>query len=101
MRKNHRVYPYALAVLTLFLGYQIYTLVTKPTIGLALLSMLYAIIIVLIYREYRTLRHRQNCAVRRRAHLKKPHDTLARTTPARKPTRPSDERIPACCAFTA
>ncbi len=40
---------------SMFLGYQVYTLVPNPTIGMALLSVLDAIIIVLIYREYRTL----------------------------------------------
>lgn len=51
-------YPWALGVLGLFLVYQVYQLVTKPTFGMAFLSVLDAVIIWLIYREWQQIRHR-------------------------------------------
>lgn len=45
-------YPWALGVLGLFLVYQVYQLATKPTLGMAFLSVLDAFIIWLIYREW-------------------------------------------------
>jgi uncharacterized membrane protein len=48
-------YPYALAVLTAFLGFQLYILVTTPTVSMALLTALDALIIVLVGLEYRRL----------------------------------------------
>ena len=49
-------YPWALAVLGLFLVYQVYQLVTAPTFGMAFLSILDAIIIGLVYREWQKVR---------------------------------------------
>jgi len=49
-------YPWALGVLGLFLVYQIYLLVTQPGLGMACLSVLDAIIIWLIYREWQQVR---------------------------------------------
>lgn len=49
-------YPWALVVLTLFLGYQIYLLVVRPTFGMWFLSVLDVIIIWLIWREWRQIR---------------------------------------------
>lgn len=60
LRKIHRAYPIALAVLTAFLGYQIYALVTAPSIGFVIFTVLDAIIIYLVYREYRVIKPRPN-----------------------------------------
>lgn len=49
-------YPWALGLLGLFLIYQIYQLITAPTFGMALLSILDAIIIYLVYREWQKVR---------------------------------------------
>jgi uncharacterized membrane protein len=46
-------YPWALAVLGIFLVYQAYLLVTRPTFGMAFLTVLDIIIIGLVYREWR------------------------------------------------
>ncbi|HSX36779.1 MAG TPA: DUF2127 domain-containing protein [Patescibacteria group bacterium] len=49
-------YPWALAVLGLFLVYQIFLLVTRTTFGMAFLTILDAIIIYLVYREWQKVR---------------------------------------------
>ena len=49
-------YPWALAVLSLFLVYQVYLLITKPGFGMAVLSVLDVIIIGLIWREWQKVR---------------------------------------------
>ena len=49
-------YPWALGVLGLFLVYQTYLLVTKPTFGMAFLTILDIVIIGLIYREWQQVR---------------------------------------------
>jgi uncharacterized membrane protein len=49
-------YPWALGVLGLFLIYQIYQLITRPTFGMAFLSVLDAVIIWLVYREWQKVR---------------------------------------------
>lgn len=49
-------YPWALGVLSLFLVYQLYQMVTKPTFTMAFLSVLDAVIIWLIYREWQKVR---------------------------------------------
>jgi uncharacterized membrane protein len=49
-------YPWALGALSLFLVYQVYQLVTEPTFGMAFLSVLDAIIIYLVYREWQKVR---------------------------------------------
>ncbi len=49
-------YPWALVVLGLFLIYQAYQLITSPSFGMAFLSVLDAIIIWLVYREWQKVR---------------------------------------------
>lgn len=49
------IYPYALGTLALFLGYQVYVLITAPGIGMAVLAVLDAVIIYLVWREWRYL----------------------------------------------
>ena len=49
-------YPWALVVLSLFLVYQIYLLITQPGFGMAFLSVLDAVIIWLIWREWQKVR---------------------------------------------
>ena len=49
-------YPVGLSVLGLLLIYQLYVLVTRPTIGMALLSVLDAVILWLIWREWQRAR---------------------------------------------
>ena len=48
-------YPYALVILGAFLIYQAYILVRNPTLGIAFLVVLDAIIIGLVWREYKVL----------------------------------------------
>jgi uncharacterized membrane protein len=50
-----KAYPYALAILGLFLIYQLYVFILTPTIGMALFTLLDALIIWLVWREYRDL----------------------------------------------
>lgn len=50
-------YPWALGVLGLFLVYQLYQMATKPTLAMAFLSVLDAVIIWLIYREWQQIKH--------------------------------------------
>jgi len=45
-------YPWALVALSLFLVYQLYLLITRPTFGMAFLTVLDVIIIGLVYREW-------------------------------------------------
>jgi uncharacterized membrane protein len=45
-------YPWALGALVLFFFYQSYLLITKPTFAMAFLTVLDAIIIFLVYREW-------------------------------------------------
>lgn len=49
------VYPYALAVLGLFAVYQIVVLVQRPSVALVLLAILDIVIILLVWREWRSL----------------------------------------------
>lgn len=55
LKKIVQAYPVALVILGLFLVYQIYVFVREPTIGMALFSVLDAIIIGLVWREYKLL----------------------------------------------
>lgn len=50
------VYPYALGVLTLFLVYQIYALITSPGFGMVVLTVLDVIIILLVWREWQQVK---------------------------------------------
>jgi uncharacterized membrane protein len=49
-------YPWALVILGLFMVYQAYLLITGPTFGMAFLTVLDAVIIWLIYREWQQVR---------------------------------------------
>lgn len=48
-------YPWAIAVLGMFLLYQVYVFVKHPAPIMALFSLLDALIVWLVYKEYRTL----------------------------------------------
>ncbi|MDO8150485.1 DUF2127 domain-containing protein [Isoptericola sp. b408] len=50
---TRRVYPWAVAVLLAFLGYQVYELVVHPTVVVALLTVFDALIVLLTWREWR------------------------------------------------
>lgn len=50
---SRRVYPWAIAALVAFLGYQAYLLATKPTVLMVLLTIFDALIVVLTWREWR------------------------------------------------
>ena len=45
-------YPWALGALGLFLVYQVYALISSPSLGMAFLSVLDAVIIWLVWREW-------------------------------------------------
>lgn len=49
-------YPWALAVLGLFLVYQIYLLITSPGFGVAFLTVLDVLIIWLVWREWQKVK---------------------------------------------
>jgi uncharacterized membrane protein len=49
-------YPWAIGVLGAFLVYQAYLLITRPTFGMAFLTVLDAVIIYLVYREWKKVR---------------------------------------------
>lgn len=49
-------YPWALGILVLFLIYQIYLLVAKPTLGLWFITILDVVIIWLVWREWQKVR---------------------------------------------
>lgn len=50
---SRRVYPWAMAALGAFLIFQLYELVTAPTVGIAILTVFDAVIIWLTWREWR------------------------------------------------
>jgi uncharacterized membrane protein len=56
LKKIVKVYPAALAILGLFLVYQLYVFIQTPTVGMALFCLLDAAIIVLVWREYKMLK---------------------------------------------
>lgn len=53
---SRRVYPWAIAALLLFLGYQIYEIVVAPSPFIIALTVLDAAIVVLTWREWRNHR---------------------------------------------
>lgn len=57
LKKLLWAYPYALLVLGLFFLYQLYVWVVHPTIGMAFFTVLDAIIIVIVWGEWRKLLH--------------------------------------------
>jgi len=56
LRQKHWAYPWALVALTLFLIYQGYLLIARPTWGMAFLTVLDAVIIWLVWREWQKVR---------------------------------------------
>jgi uncharacterized membrane protein len=56
LREIVRAYPIALIILSAFLVYQAYVFIVHPTIGMALFTLLDAVIIWLVWGEYRELR---------------------------------------------
>lgn len=52
-------YPWMIAVLLLFIGYQLYRIALNPTAGLIALTVFDAIIVALTWREYRQRRPRR------------------------------------------
>lgn len=56
LKEIYRAYPYALAVLGIFLAYQVYALVAHLTIGMVLFTILDVVIIYLVWDEYKKLR---------------------------------------------
>ncbi|GAA4267382.1 DUF2127 domain-containing protein [Frondihabitans peucedani] len=50
----YRTYPWAIAVLVAFIGYQIFDLFVGFTVGLLLLTVFDAVIVVLTWRDYRS-----------------------------------------------
>lgn len=56
LKKLYWAYPYALALLGLFLVYQVYALLTQPTVWMLIFTLLDVAIIYLVYREYREIR---------------------------------------------
>ncbi|MEN2742421.1 DUF2127 domain-containing protein [Microbacterium sp. X-17] len=50
---SRRVYPWAMVALSAFLIFQLYELVAKPSIGVAILTVFDAVIIWLTWREWR------------------------------------------------
>lgn len=52
-KKWHWAYPWAIGVLGAFLAYQVYVFVKHPTVPMALFSLLDAIIVWLVFKEYR------------------------------------------------
>lgn len=55
LKEFHWAYPYALGVLVLFAGYQLYVLVQTPTIVMGMVTALDVAIIWLVWREWRML----------------------------------------------
>jgi len=51
--------PWMIAILTLFIGYQLYRIALHPTIGLVALTLFDATILILTWREYRVQRSRR------------------------------------------
>lgn len=60
--KKHWAYPVGIVILGILLLYQLYQLVVTPGIGMALLSVLDAAIIWLIWREWQHVRADQDSA---------------------------------------
>jgi uncharacterized membrane protein len=56
LRQKMWAYPVALVALTGFLVYQVYLLITKPTFGMAFLTVLDVIILWLVSREWQNAR---------------------------------------------
>ena len=59
LRNQVWAYPWMIAVLVLFIGYQLYRIVLSPTAGLVVLMVFDAAVALLTWREWRKLRPRQ------------------------------------------
>jgi uncharacterized membrane protein len=68
LRGKLRAYPAALVVLGLFLCYQVYRFSHNHSPGLGLVSLLDAVILALIWREYRDLKARRRQSATPRNH---------------------------------
>jgi len=56
LREKLWAYPWMIALLVVFIVYQLYRLAYRPSVGLALLTVFDAFVVVLTWREYRTKR---------------------------------------------
>ena len=65
LKKILRAYPYAIAVLVLFMVYQVYVMIIHPSWAMAFFVFLDIAIIVLAYGEYRKLLREQAEAIPR------------------------------------
>jgi uncharacterized membrane protein len=65
LRRFHAAYPWAIGVLLAFLAYQVYSTAVSPSLALVLLDLLDAVIIVLVYLEYRRVVPKQRRAGQR------------------------------------
>ena len=57
LRKIIWSYPLSIVVLCLFITYQIYRFIYAPSLGLVILTVFDLVVIVLIWHEYRLVRH--------------------------------------------
>jgi uncharacterized membrane protein len=64
LRQKLWAYPWALVALSLFLVYQVYVLAYKPTFGIWFLTVLDAIIIWLVWREWGQVMHGKHPAAK-------------------------------------
>lgn len=62
LRNQVWAYPWMIAVLVLFIGYQLYRIVLSPTAGLVVLTVFDAAVALLTWREWRKLQPRQPSA---------------------------------------
>ncbi len=62
LRQKLWAYPWALGVLALFLVYQAYLMIVKPTFGMAFLTVLDMVIIWLVWREWQHIKRPQPTA---------------------------------------
>lgn len=53
LRERRWAYPWMIAVLVAFIGYQLYRIALAPTVGMALLTAFDAVLVWLTWREYR------------------------------------------------
>lgn len=68
LRNKLWAYPWMIAFLLVFIGYQLYRIVLSPTLGLIALTMFDAFIAWLTWREYRKQRSRTSAATGKPRH---------------------------------
>jgi len=56
LKQKEWAYPWALGVLAIFLIYQAYTMLVKPSFGMAFLTVVDVVVISLVWREWRKIR---------------------------------------------